>query len=458
MNLGNIGLTPSNPTITDSSIIESQLRCIARGIPNLAQFDTAVQHRVEGLCIGNPGYFFTANENIQNTLFTDLLINYRNSVYTDVNNRFPGCNYDSIPFFQFRYQDCQFIIGVSIPEVDIVDKTKPFIVIPSQEFNTQANNYGYFLTALGGLGHIDSIIIDEDNIDNYYVWVVTPINLCDYYAASSALTEVCDGDNHCEEEYGETFLNCIDCRNGLSTNHKVTGTHDLYILDLQSRNDVNNKSSSTHPTNAYQESHLAGKYQIGCDYAIMDPTSSTTLAKPIKKVDWDNRKDQSGSTGRGTPLLWLADAWGNNAEIPRCVTKTSGSTNCNRGSQTLHPCNQLLFINYVPTLHDLYLVISESDLSGPRRIPFIHDVDASVPSNSDNSIKLYSQNTFAYTFNFIGGANTEIIKIPAPGLGSTATTNGWVSETRVIEGVPRTGLKKTFLLGGEMEVTLGFFS
>jgi hypothetical protein len=460
-NIGSIALTPSNPTIADSSIIERQLRWIARGIPNLAQFDTAVQHKVENLCLPNSGVFFSSNSDIQNELSLSLSLNFQNSVYTDVNNRFPSNDFDSSIFYQFIYDNCQFIIGVSIPELDIADKNKPFVVVPTHEFNKQANNYGYFLTSLGGGGHIDSVIIDEDNIDDYYVWVVSVHDFCNEggYGMSSQSIEICDGDGNCEEEYGETAANCADCPSTATTsnNHKIVGTHDLFILDLQSRNDVLNKNSNSHPTNVYQEGHLKGKYDIIYSYAISNPTNSTTLATPLKLVDLDNFNQSTGTGTQAVDWLWKADSWGGNAEIPRCKTKTNGSTNCNRGTQTLHRCDRLLYQNYDPTLHNIYLIIFENDKSGTKRDPFINEMDANVPQNNANKLKIQADE-FAWTYNYVGGGvNSEIFKIPAPGVGSTATANGWSSETRTIEGVSRTGLKKTFLLDGEMEVTIGFF-
>lgn len=448
LDLGSIAISSTTPIVSDPLLIERQLRWIARGIPDLAQNNSNVKSNVETLA-SNP-VFFAKNENIQNDLLNHLSINYQNSVYSNVNLRFTSNDYDSSLFYEFYFNNCLNLIGISIPELDIVDKTKPFIVIPSDDYNTQTDNYGYFLTTSGGITSLDSVIIDEDNVDDYYVWVVSVYDMCHDGLGifSTPSGESCNNNNHCEEELGETYDNCADCKDAGKTNTKIAGRKDLYILDLKSTTDNLDKNSSNHPTEDYQENHLGGKYDITAAYAIIDMTNAASRSVPLKNIDFNDDK---------VHFLWHATAWGNNCDIKRCKVKKNGNSSCNRGIQNnLKVIDRLIYQNYDPTIHNIYLILSEHDLSGTGyKTHHIHDIEVDVPDNSNTQLQEEAHQK-AWTSAIVGGTNTEILKIEHPGT-SPLSGSGWSATTRSINGVSKTGFVKTFTLDGEMEMTIGFF-
>ncbi|NUM31345.1 MAG: hypothetical protein HUU47_03355 [Bacteroidetes bacterium] len=394
------------------------------------------------------------NEHIQYELLNNRSINYQNSVYNNVNNRFASNDFDSSLFYQFYFKDCLWFIGVSIPELDNIDKTKQFLAIPSADFNYQTDNYGYFINSTGGISHLDSVIIDENNIDDYYVWVVGTYNTChDEFGFGLSSHEVCDNDGKCEEEYGETKENCTDCTDPVSINTKISGRKEFYILDLKSTKDEKDKNSSSHPTNEFQESHLIGKYEIYYTYGIFDMTNSTTRATPLKLIDRRSEVDNNSTATR--EYLWHATAWGKNCDIKRCKTKSNGSRTCNKGKENNpETINRLLYQNYDPTIHNVYLILYENDPSMGFKSHSIHDIDNDIPESTATRME---EEGFQYgwTYHNVSGTNTEILKIEHPGI--SPTTGGWSTETRVINKLTRNGYKKTFTLDGEMEITIGFF-
>lgn len=442
-----IAISATTPTVSDPRAIERQLRWIARGIPDLAQNNSNVKSTVESLAAN--AVFFAKNENIQYDLWNNFTINYQNSVYGNINSRFSPNDFDSSIFFEFYFRNCLHLIGISIPELDIVDKTKPFIVIPTSDFNTQTDNYGYFLTTSGGSTFLDSIIVDEDNVDDYYVWVVSVYDMCHdgFGMGGSSSGEGCNFDFNCQEEFGETADNCSDCTDPNNINTRIVGRKDLYILDLKSTTDNLDRNSSNHPTEDYQEGHLQGKYDIMAAYAIIDMTNSTTMAAPLKNVDMNDQID----------FLWHASAWGNNCDIKRCKTKKNGNSSCNRGTANkLESIDRLMFQNYDPTIHNIYLILYENDEAGlGYETHYIHDIDGNIPNNANTQLT-EEGNQKAWTASIVAGTNTEIMKIEYPG-SSPASGSGWAPITRTINSTSRNGFAKTFTLDGEMEITIGFF-
>jgi hypothetical protein len=447
---GSVALTASNPSIADSSIIERQLRWIARGIPDMAQNNYGVRGMVENLCLSRTPLFFDLNENIQTNLDNGLSVNYQNSVYFSVNSRFPSNDFDSSIFYQFEYRDCKFLIGLAIPELDICDTSKQFIVLPTHEFNYGTDNYGYFLNG----ANLDSVIIDEDNIDDYYVWVVSVYDLCvdGFGMGGSSSSEPCDGDGVCEEEYGEDSTNCADCSSNNTVNGKISGRKELFILDLKSVKDVLDKNSSSPPTEDFQEKHLQFKYDILAAYAIIDTSTVSSRGNPHKKVDLLNLDD---GPGRRVEALWDASAWGANCDIKRCKTKSNGNSSCNRGIENkFKNVDRLIFQNYNHLAENVYLILYEYDGGIGHKDHSIHDIDGIIPSSTNTELRERARQK-AWTSGVVGGTNTEILKIKAPG--SSPTSNGWIATTKTINGRGRNGFTKTFQLDGEMEITLGFF-
>jgi hypothetical protein len=288
---------------------------------------------------------------------------------------------------------------------------------------------------------------------------VSIYSLCDDVLGlgSASQFEECDDDGLCEEEYGETVDNCDDCDSTKTgTNKKISGRKDLFILDLKSTMDKWNKNATAHPFEDYQEGHLQGKYEITCSYAIIDMTNSTSRATPLKNVGSDDAHEPN--TGRrDIKNLWSATAWGNNCDIKRRKTMGNGIIKTNRGIEDnlKSGIDRLLFLNYNPLNQNIYLIFVESDGSFGYKNHSIHDIDANIPDNSNTKLQEEGHQK-AWTFDNIGGTDTEIFTIEAPGV--SPTSNGWTAVTMTVDGIAnRTGFKKTFTLDNEMHITMGFF-
>lgn len=399
------------------SLLKQQLRWIARGIPDLADTDHQFRNVVEFICNQRPGEYYASNGIIQQEALGQLSIDYEAEVYANVNTRFPSNSYDRDFFFEVDINGCLHIVGIKIPELDIIDTTKKLVVMPEDPYTNGGDSiYGYFVNDTIPLVPpiLDSVLITEDNMDSLYLWVVGLVQDClDSNVSGGAFEGVrwfCDGDGICEPEQGETEENCQDCYGSYRANKK------LVLKEVRSLTD-RKKYSSIHPDAKYQEAHLQGKYEIGYTYAVVE--NSTLQVK--------NLREPKGVAIGVTYIPPQLDfkAWGRNAEIKRCRKNRRGKTRCNRGSETTKTWNDVMSYDYDKNLDAIYFFVFERDMTrvvGTKKITM---------SNSNgtitNDLILTQQSApgkpYSYTWNTRTGQMEYIFEV-LPG----STTYQWVPD------------------------------
>lgn len=366
-------------------LVIEQLKWIARGIPDLADPNQPFRQIVENLCYQMPGEFYATNADIQSDATSQIATDYEVEVFNNVNSRFPSNNYDPSFFYEIEIDGCMNIVGIRIPELDIADMSKKLVVLPEDPFTNGGDSiYGYFLndTIVASPPILDSILIDEDNMDSVYLWVVGLVLDCldsTYLAGSGGggaegQTPVwwyCDGDGICEPEHGEDETNCADCQTSYVPNQK------LILKNIRSKTD-RKKFSSNHPEVKYQEAHLQGKYEVCFTYAVVDHNSLTV--KDLRKY---HSELIGGTVTPYTPPHQRFKAWGKNAEMPRCKRKRRGGTKCNRGCEKDKPQEDVLSYNFNKNDDAIYMLVFERDAN---RSVTRHDISITDASGSLSDI------------------------------------------------------------------------
>lgn len=360
----------SPPQGTSSLVIQKQLAWIARALPIIANSNNMFKNNMHNnLTSTNALYKHTI------TLQTNLIstLNLTNTVHQTVFNNFPlpFNNYDSSYFFGFFLDDCFYKTLIQIPDLDIANNfnTKPLLSIPIFETN-EIQNMGYFIN---NLNQLDSIIVDLDNVDDYYVWVVTADNMClnnSTFGPKIPNEENTCGNGDCEPFLGETYTNCIDCQ---GNNGPQSGKYTLFLEEIQPLTDNYFKNLNHNPTghdNRFHESYLSGKYDIVYQYAIVntfDPNnnyikdawylSNITPLVGNKDRYWYNN---GYKTNKWTDIIFKRlNANGSNCEVQRCKSSTNGPKKYNMANSSPIQTTQKILsynfdIDYDKIITDMY--------------------------------------------------------------------------------------------------------
>ena len=378
------------------NLVIDQLKWIARGIPDLADPNQPFRQLVENLCFQVPGEFYALNTDIQIDAQT-LAIDYENEVFTNVNNRFSPNSYNRSFFFEIEIDGCMNMVGIRIPELDIVNTAQKLVVVPEDPFTNDGDSiYGYYLndTLASSPPVLDSLLISEDNMDSVYLWVVGLVQSCldsSFSAGGSGGSETsaafwwyCDGDGICEPEHGEDETNCPDCQNSYVPLKK------LVLREIRSLTD-RKKFGSNHPDVKYQEAHLQGKYAVCYTYAIVDHNNLNI------KEHRTYHPTPSGS-GPYTPPATLFKAWGGNAEMKRCKKNWRGKTKCNRGSSTVKTENAVLSYDFEKNDDAIYFEVFERDDNRKVKDKTISITNASGSMTSILTLEQHSAPGFPYSW------------------------------------------------------------
>lgn len=410
----------ANVPLTDSLELFKQLKCIARGIPSIVKNVSGFENKVQkAFNLASPSYFLS-NRSIQNNCisFTDYSLN----VFNNTSN-----GYDSTFFYKFTYDNCDWTVGLTCPDMDIVDTLLTHLIVPTDPYKkVQLPYYGYLMNG----SNLDSVLLDDDDIENYYIWWVVADEQCGKLNKKGS--EVC-GNGFCEPWFGEKISNCADC----AAVPDVVGKN-LCVLGVITGTDKK-KFSTSHPTKEYQEWHYKGKYEIYLHFSIentaLKATSMNVNNLPIEVGD--------------------LTSWGNSCDVKRSKLKNNGSTVTNRGvnREVLLSTPIVLWTDYGKNVDDIYLSVFEYDhLVGILR---------SYAPNFGTPFGIKSRN-HCYTFNSANVGNTTPVNLPSGG--SKSTEVGFIRHD--ISGSPSifkgpvtvgsfTGDTLHYRMDGEMKLILG---
>ena len=330
---------PQEVTAPNGQYIEKQLRWIARGIPRLAKNNNPFRNEIENRLLNFTGNFFKESHTyFQGWFTTNLSLDYEQEVYDNVNLHFPGGanDYDRDYFETFDFGDHTWSVGLFAPELDIVDKNLLHVITVEPMDESVDESWGYYIdtTTLG----LDSILLDDDNYNDYYVWVVYAQH--PYEKRLKQSTETCDcGDGACEPtRCGEGWPDCsADCDDP-SGNGKKTLMLIEYSLETDNK--------------PYQESWLDGEYEIYFGYLIEGASSPFTLkVSTTDQVDVDTPVIRDDEEKIGILLDKIK-----RKEIRRCGNKCRGDN-----PPRISPQDYILYQKYDASNDNIVIVFYEYD-------------------------------------------------------------------------------------------------
>jgi|GEM_PF-1217142 hypothetical protein len=332
-------------TSLDAGPIEKQLVWIAKGLAGIADQSTAAKSSIHDFVEAN-GFYAESNAKLDNELQGSLGFDYDLEVDQWLQANQPGNDYDQSYFFDIDIDDCPGKVSVRIPEADIVDQTKLHVVTTDNVLDPQNNKPGYFIT---GAGFLDSLIISDNNIDSFYLWIVGIDNDC---GEDSAFC----GDSICQLELGENYLNCEDCP---PPRFKTSQVYSVELASLTFKIDKKNDGGG-HPGVHYQESHFQGKYKIKLAFTGVDYVENELYAFRFR--EFQNVGSQNVVQTSDYIDIDKFKAWGkckSGKDVIRRHDASKGKSN--RGCTFTKTLNMLLTTDYCPNDDALVLVPFEYD-------------------------------------------------------------------------------------------------
>ena len=374
------------PNGSEPIYVERQLQWIARSLPILARkvssFKSTVHNSISS-SVNKQKY----NSDLQ-TILTSIgttasPFNYNNAVDVTVDTAFIPNNYDSAYFFGFEFEDCMHktMIRFLQNETSTTYSTKKLVTVAFYEGLADTVT-GYFYDSL--TNRVDSLLLHEDNAEDYYVWVVDADNMCldgDPASTFAFIPEGHCGDLKCQPWYDETPANCSDC-NGA----QVSGTYTLKLQLLQHKYDrkLLDNNHAPDPEDAqergYQESYLDGRYEIYYAYGVLKIADLVNNIPPQLKNAWyiqnvtkraflrDWYEDNEGYDTRKWTSLMLRRLKVGPGEVVREKEKSNGTIV--HSSSTIPPViniNKTLCFNFVPNTDRIYTEMLEWDRATSAR-------------------------------------------------------------------------------------------
>ncbi len=274
-----MGLVPSGAS---PQYIEKQLTWIARVLPYVANNNTTFKTNFHNQLAASP-LLQRFNFQSQVSLLTTP-INYFNSVNSALSLNFVGNNFDTSMFYTFMYDDCLHKTTVRILNQDNLANFSTKTLVCIAEYETLKDTLtGYYFNT--NTSKLDSLNLHEDNVDSFYVWVVSADNDClddDDPLSFTFNPEGHCGNGACEPWLGETPENCSEC-----ADKRVSGKYTLIMKELQHLND-----NKVHPSQndlgdwaydrQYMERYFTGKYDIFFQYAVVSGCPNADEEEHVK--------------------------------------------------------------------------------------------------------------------------------------------------------------------------------
>lgn len=135
---------------------------------------------------------------------------------------------------------------------------------------------------------------------------------------------------------GQT-IDCPDCATKLAKFPNHISLKNLMLHSVTYVTDWKNKSGW--PGDKYQETGLAGNYEVSFNYAVYDDVlqdvKDSFSLNNFTYSALGSSYTTSATSGSTYPLLDILSAHGKNSEIKRCKKKSGGGSKCNRGVNNL---------------------------------------------------------------------------------------------------------------------------
>lgn len=161
------------PVFTTRQQISSHLEWIARGMAHWPKSHAFVNY-VDSVTN------IYSNDSLTNSLaFIQSQYIFANPLRDTINLRLSGHDFDTDGILGFYFHTWEMGTVVYIPEPK--PNEKPFVVVPQNmdaDSVTDMALKGYFLNSLGQL---DSVMIDPDNYEDYYIWLIDIWSPHEYY-------------------------------------------------------------------------------------------------------------------------------------------------------------------------------------------------------------------------------------------------------------------------------------
>ncbi|MDP2174790.1 MAG: hypothetical protein Q8K70_02655 [Bacteroidota bacterium] len=310
---------------TSLNFVEEQLRWIARGYPEIKEFHSPTLFNFLNTHLSGKTYYEDNHFNLKAQCQSQTSIDIEDDVYHSV-NRVPFHNgeYDREYFYEFVYENCDWVVGLRI--VDTPDLSKP-VVFSYETFSGSDSAWGYFWNS-----GLDSVLLSSENFEDYYVFLVYAQNNCQNTSHSIIEIRGCEINGICEYWYGETDYNCADCPE-VKTNQNQKALKIVWVK-------INEDKTM------FDEAWGQNRYELGWSWCLAD--NQTGIVNFFR---------------RGDPYVSEFNKWNRN-QIP-IKRKSSGTAKGtitqksfqNNGIKTMY---DLFDINN----HDIYMRFFEIDKSG----------------------------------------------------------------------------------------------
>lgn len=367
------------PSGCEPIYVENKLKWLARSLPILAHtvpdFANTVQNSINSSLEKK-----RSNAELETALnaFPSPAYNYNNGIYDTINSRFPGNDYDSSYFYAFEFEDCLQTTNVHFLENQAFTLSDNKTLVVVAFFESVADTLtGYFYDTIAG--GIDSLLIYEENADNYDVWVVDADNQClDGPGGNGPIfsfnPEGHCGDGECQPFLGETPTNCSDC-----IGKKQSGNFTLILKQIQHTYDKHYHAGMTpapndKQQNGYHESYFSGKYDIYFAYSIL--TVSDGLSVPYIKDAWyiqnitkrafarDWYEDNNGyDTKKFTDLILKRLKKSKDDVVREKNDGGTGVVHSSSNTPNIITIDKVLSYNFVPNTDRIYTEMLEWDRS-----------------------------------------------------------------------------------------------
>lgn len=329
-------------TMSDSDELRKQMIWISKGIAGIADQSSTVKTKIRDLILPDD-YFTKSHESLDQDLYNSLTFDFDSEVDLWLANNISPNDYDPSYFFEIDFENCVGKVVLRIPEADIANTSLTHVVTPEGIIQENEETMGYLINSLG---NIDSVLLNDDNIDDFYVWVVGADFDCE-----PAPKDPC-GNGICEPEIGETPENCEDCEANRIPDPGQK-QFKLVLKDLHIKTDVK-RNGGGHPGRRYQEAHLQGKYEVKIAQKVVDWNLSKERARRFRELDANKN-----TTNDYIPVDKYK-SWGNSSrcEIKRHNAKRGKS---NRGKEWTDHVNITLVNDYIPEHDDYIFALFEYD-------------------------------------------------------------------------------------------------
>jgi hypothetical protein len=241
-----------NPTAQSEVEIENQLKMIARGYASVNNTDSLILSYLHNYLILKDEYI-DAHLQVNPDAILNINLDIEDEVNDAIDNMFTNSGYDRDYFYGFNYSNCYFTTGIAIgSDEDEINLNNP-VVFVAESADKKDTVWAYYWN-----NGLDSIELHNENVDDYFVFVITAEAQCDRLSGRRSEETGCNNNGICEPMQGETPENCDDCQSNLPSSMKKLEIIDVTILEDKKR---------------FDESYLATRYELGWDWLIANYTN-----------------------------------------------------------------------------------------------------------------------------------------------------------------------------------------